>query len=1256
MPNYLIVEGDSWRYFKGTEEPPVNWKDISFDDSSWLLGPSGFGYGDNDDNTLLSDMRENYASLYIRKDFFITDLEQVKGLLLEVDYDDGFVAYINGVEIARGNVSGNPPLYNSTANGPHESSAGGDPASLYGIDNSSLVAGTNIISVQGHNEHINNFDFSLITSLSVEYYEVNWNVIGSGSIEINPVKDFYLYNDTIITSATANTGWYFNNWSGDHTGGKNPDTIIVASDLDINVNFIEITSAPNPPLDFHIDSTSTYTVDIIWTDNALDEDVFEIERALDELGPFTLFATLPANTTYYSDQDVEKGTKYCYRIRAKNFIGSSSYVGPICTTTGTVASFTIVGLPDTQHYTDGVGSPDIFTSQTEWIVDNIVRHNIVFVSHFGDCVENGDNGGDDSEWQIVDSAMSIIEDTLTTQMLYGMPYGMSVGNHDQSPFGNSNGTTIFYNQFFGFDRFAGRDYYGGHYGSNNDNNFQIFSAENMDFILISLEYAIPLNVDVMDWADSLLQAHSSRRAIIVSHRIIGTGNPANFDGQGLALYNGLKHHPNMFLMLCGHVLGEGQRTDVYDGNTVYSLLADYQGRPNGGDGWMRLMTFYPETNEIKVRTYSPFLDEWETDVDSEFSLYYEMQEQIDNCDVKIDPTSCGNFEVKLIPNADIINKTLTNTQFTIKWPENTVNLDNFYSDFGVTLQSSAIYNGSNYAVFVSSANIPINWTEGTEYTILSFSHDYSSNGYANFEIASDSWTDANNGNYYVEVLGGDCTGIIVAAANNVYLGRCGEFKALLQGGYNTNGNMDKGLAGNIPLSQPYNISPWNYGGLESFTVMDTNVVDWVLLELRSDPFTMVERKAALLLYDGSIVQYNNTLQGVHFDNVIEGSSYFVVVHHRNHMPVMTALPALFDGTIVNFTDEAICYGAPNVQVELETDIYGMIAGDINSNGLLSYSGPGNDRGLVLARIVDEENTTDINDITFGYYSEDVLLDYFVKYIGASNDRSIILANMALLTGSNYLNAAYNSVVPLVTTKSESLNNGPIHIFLDETENNVRLKIITDKDIFNGIVDNIQFTLSWSEESDELIVPLIDNVKSEFGLLPQGEATYFEGRKYQVFVSVMPATFPETFAANDVLILASFVKNGPVTFGSAIEIADDEFALSQNGAYYISLLGKDYSGAILNTPLDIADIKDTEYSIYPNPVKNGVVHIELNFDKAQNGIIEVMDIQNKKIYSQLIQINAGKSNNEINLSSLQQGIYFISIKAENFNVIHKLILY
>ncbi|MBK7259693.1 MAG: DNRLRE domain-containing protein [Ignavibacteriae bacterium] len=275
--------------------------------------------------------------------------------------------------------------------------------------------------------------------------------------------------------------------------------------------------------------------------------------------------------------------------------------------------FTIAGLPDTQYYTaeSNGGSNAIFKAQTQWIAANAGTRNIVYVQHFGDVTNTGSS---EPEWKRADTTMSFLESPAP-----GLPYGISIGNHDQI------GGTALYNQYFGTARFSGRPYYGGSFGPTNESHFVLFSAGTLQFIALSLNYSTPMNPAMLHWADSLLKAHGDRRAIVGSHSIIGTGNPASFSSEGQVLYDSLKDNPNLFLMLCGHVPGEGRRADTYNGHTVHTLLADFQSFTNGGNGWMRLLEFSPSNNLITVKTYSPTLGQYDTDATSQFTLPYDMQ-------------------------------------------------------------------------------------------------------------------------------------------------------------------------------------------------------------------------------------------------------------------------------------------------------------------------------------------------------------------------------------------------------------------------------------------------------------------------------------------------------------------------------------------------------------------------------------------------------------------------------------------------------
>ena len=303
----------------------------------------------------------------------------------------------------------------------------------------------------------------------------------------------------------------------------------------------------------------------------------------------------------------------------------------------TESDFYIIGLPDTQYYTEngggsgsgqGSGSIETFNAQTKWIADNYSDSNIVFVAHLGDCVQNGDEV--EEEWIRADTVMQKLENVAG--LTDGIPFGIAVGNHDQTPFDDPNGTTDLYNQYFGISRFAGRSYYAGHfYPDNNDDHFSLFNVGSLKFIVVFLEYGAYRDTDgePLYWADSLLSAYADRFAIIVSHKILegNDGTNVNFSGQGQAIFDALKNNANLFLMLCGHYTNEGRRVEQNSaGKDVHILLSDYQGETNGGDGWMRLMKFSPSRNKIIVSTFSPSRNngngEFRTGSNSQFSLNY----------------------------------------------------------------------------------------------------------------------------------------------------------------------------------------------------------------------------------------------------------------------------------------------------------------------------------------------------------------------------------------------------------------------------------------------------------------------------------------------------------------------------------------------------------------------------------------------------------------------------------------------------------
>lgn len=93
----LVSNGDDWKYVVNTVDSETTWYNVHYDDSSWLIGPSGIGFGDGDDATLLS---RKTRRVFMRKTFDLTDASSIRVIEFIIDYDDGYAAYLNGAPIA----------------------------------------------------------------------------------------------------------------------------------------------------------------------------------------------------------------------------------------------------------------------------------------------------------------------------------------------------------------------------------------------------------------------------------------------------------------------------------------------------------------------------------------------------------------------------------------------------------------------------------------------------------------------------------------------------------------------------------------------------------------------------------------------------------------------------------------------------------------------------------------------------------------------------------------------------------------------------------------------------------------------------------------------------------------------------------------------------------------------------------------------------------------------------------------------------
>ena len=271
--------------------------------------------------------------------------------------------------------------------------------------------------------------------------------------------------------------------------------------------------------------------------------------------------------------------------------------------TSACSDFTLAVIPDTQN--EVMFSPSMHYAQTQWLAAQKSAQNIVFATGVGDMVNWPFSG----QYSVADTAYDYLD-------AGNVAYSVGPGNHDLYDGGS------LYESYFGVSRFSGKSWYGGHYGSNNQSNYSLFSASGMDFILINLQYNA--GSAVLDWADGLLQAYPTRRGIVEQHDILDFDN--SWTNQ--APYMALKDRPNLFLMLSGHNYaandGAAYRAEPGDdGHTIHIVMQDYQ-EFSSGNGWLRLYRFSPANDVIAMTTYSPYTGGSITTDPDQKTLAYDM--------------------------------------------------------------------------------------------------------------------------------------------------------------------------------------------------------------------------------------------------------------------------------------------------------------------------------------------------------------------------------------------------------------------------------------------------------------------------------------------------------------------------------------------------------------------------------------------------------------------------------------------------------
>ncbi len=263
--------------------------------------------------------------------------------------------------------------------------------------------------------------------------------------------------------------------------------------------------------------------------------------------------------------------------------------------------FTLAWESDTQYYNEEFYDHQLAIHQ--YFLDQREDVNLQYVFHTGDIIDERDKP---YQWENADAAYKMLDDA-------GIPYGVLAGNHDVGNF-DSDYTT--YSEYFGEWRYADNPWYGGSY-QDNRGHYDLFTAGGIDFVVVSMGWG-PGDAEI-DWMNEVLAQYPERVAIINVHEyLLTTGGlgpiPQRIQDEVVAT------NPNVSMVMSGHYHDAYTRLDHFDDDgdgvddrTVTQMLFDYQGLPEGGLGFLRLLQFDNEDEEIRVRTYSPSLEQYDAD-------------------------------------------------------------------------------------------------------------------------------------------------------------------------------------------------------------------------------------------------------------------------------------------------------------------------------------------------------------------------------------------------------------------------------------------------------------------------------------------------------------------------------------------------------------------------------------------------------------------------------------------------------------------
>jgi mannan endo-1,4-beta-mannosidase len=285
-------------------------------------------------------------------------------------------------------------------------------------------------------------------------------------------------------------------------------------------------------------------------------------------------------------------------------------------------------LPDIQTYTQSY--PEIALAQTQWLADH--KEDFHFVLQQGDITD----WNAPEQWEVARKVFSCLDGKI--------PYTFVPGNHDMGNCADIRNTDLF-NCYLPYEKYSRMTGFGGAFETGKmDNTWHSFKAAGVDWIILSLEFAT--RNCVLDWAEKIIMEHPQHKIIINTHDYmysdntrmgkgddwlpqsygVGKESGENTVNDGEQMWKKLvSQYENIFIVLSGHVLHSGTGRLVskgVHGNKVYQMLANYQlgvdDVNEGKSGFMRILTIDVKNKTIDVKTYSPYTDQYKTDINQQF--------------------------------------------------------------------------------------------------------------------------------------------------------------------------------------------------------------------------------------------------------------------------------------------------------------------------------------------------------------------------------------------------------------------------------------------------------------------------------------------------------------------------------------------------------------------------------------------------------------------------------------------------------------